>query len=135
MAKLLKLVLLLAASCMVECNSDDDHSQPQLENSIVGAWELKSLDKGWGQVTSFKAGDVIYTFSEDQLLVITNNTSISLSPLPDTGTYQCVVNTDHQITINGIVFDYYVDMTNLRLSKDVEADGVCYQFSKIRPTN
>ncbi len=159
---LLFLSMLLSLGMFSACSSDNDianvsdglPSAESDEKECLEIWELRTFDKGWLQIVTFRSNEVVCRIYAKNIIEVVNKTDTNLSPFVNSGKYLFQVyskdvtelykpkgsNTYAErtiskdfISIDGIEYYYWIDKDGtLHLSQNYECDGPRYDFVKIK---
>ena len=108
------------------CNKEKEQEQ---ENSIYGKWYLLKFEPGISPTETFIEGEIVWTFKQENKLIIELGNDVSSSPIEPTGEYKFLVN-KNRISIGNREFDYSKNEDTLIISNNPSADGFRATFTK-----
>ena len=122
-----KILLFLIISLLaIGCSNNNEEAGI----GIFGNWELRSLDKGWLNITEFHPNEVVFSFHNNGILEVSNSTNVDLSPFVNDAKIPFSIQGEH-LFINGFKYEYSLHNQSLRISHNLDADGPLYVFEQL----
>ena len=113
--------------CLLSCESDDSQS-----NSLSGSWNLMSFQCCLLESEVFEEGDIIWTFTPDNTLNVSINTTLIVNsqlPIQESSTVSYSL-TSSTVLFQSIEYDYFFKEGQLYLTDDPEVDGQIIIFER-----
>lgn len=111
-----------------------EKENPKEHEQIYANWTLVKVTTGFSPAENYDAKDIVWHFSSNSELTITNNISLSKNSnvtIKESGKYSYVFEEDNKIKIEKSLYNYSIDNNNLIISFQEASDGPRMEFVKI----
>ncbi len=126
----MKTLIYIIAVMLMSCEKEN----PKEHEQIYANWTLVKVTTGFSPAENYDAKDIVWHFSSNSELTITNNISLSKNSnvtIKESGKYSYVFEENNKIKIEKSLYNYSIDNNNLIISFQEASDGPRMEFVKI----
>ena len=126
----MKTLIFIITVTLMSCEKEN----PKEHVKIYANWTLVKVTAGFSPVENYDAKDIMWHFSSNSELTITNNISLSKNSnvtIKESGKYSYVFEEESKIKIEELLYNYSINNNNLIISFQEASDGPRMEFVKI----